>query len=423
MLTSGVGRKKGKRMLQANTAGERQASKPGLGAGAGLDQRQTPRARPRVDAVDLLRGLMVALMVLDHVREYFSADALLFEPNDMLRTTPALFLVRWVTHLCAPSFVLLSGLSVHIQATNGRTDLALARRLLARGGWLILLELTVIGFGFNFSEPFVLLQVIWAIGLGMIVLAAFIAAPRLLIGCVGAALVAFDLRLAGALGPVLPGWLFHALLLPGPLGPVPGMVAYPALPWVGIFLLGYAVGPWLLAQRSDLARRALMAAAVLIPLFVALRVLGIGDPLPWGIGASPALRALSFINVSKYPPSPQYVTLMLGTSALLLAGLHRIEPARLPMLRAFGRAPFFTYLVHIYLVHGSALLLGVAIGTPAGAFAGFIESAAGLKAAHWGLPLGAVLLVWAATLVILRPLAIRFAAVKNRRTEWWLSYL
>ncbi len=381
-------------------------------------------ARPgRLDSLDLLRGLMVALMVLDHVREYFSAAALQFEPTNMLQTTPALFAARWVTHLCAPTFVLLSGLSVYLQQANGRTGNALRARLVTRGAWLILLEVTVIGFGFNFAEPFVFLQVIWAIGFGMIILAALTGFPPIVSAIVGVGLIVLNPILSQGAEPYLSSAIWHALFSPGPIAPIPGVAAYPALPWTGILLLGYGIGPQLLARRDRLARAALITAGTLLAAFVALRLAGVGDPRTFGVGPAPVLRALSFLNVSKYPPTPQYILLTLGTSALLLAAFAMVQARRFPMLRAFGRVPFFTYVVHIYVIHVSAMLVGLTLGMPASLFSGFIENSAPLKDAGWGFSLPWVLVVWAATLLALRPLSIWFAGLKSRRSEWWLSYL
>ncbi len=394
----------------------------------GEPMRTTQQAAPsaplgRIEAIDLLRGLMVALMVLDHVREYFSAAALQFEPTVMLQTTPALFATRWVTHLCAPTFVFLSGMSVYLQRANGRVGAALRKRLLARGMWLILLEVTLVGFAFNFAEPFIFLQVIWAIGFGMILLALLIEAPSIAIAAVGFILLMFDYVLGAAVAPYLPKALWHMLFSPGPLAPLPGVVAYPALPWAGILLLGYGLATTIVGEGVIRRRRVLVAGAVMLVCFVILRVSGIGDPRSFGIGPTILLRALSFFNVTKYPPTPQYVLLTLGVSALLLAALSPVGPRRLPMLRAFGRAPFFTYVLHIYLIHTAALLIGMALGLPASSFAGFIESSAPLKEAGWGFGLGWVYAIWIATLLILRPIAIWFANIKSKRSQWWLSYL
>ena len=377
----------------------------------------------RIEAVDLLRGLMVALMVLDHVREYFSAAALQFEPTDMVRTSSALFLTRWVTHLCAPTFVFLSGMSVFFQRANGRTGQALRKRLLARGLWLILLEVTLIGFAFNFAEPFLFLQVIWAIGFGMILLALLVELPAAAVAAIGVGLILFNPLLSTAAAPYLPEALWHALFSPGPLAPLPGVVAYPALPWAGILLVGYGAAPSLVGQGPGMRRTALIAGTAMLVGFILLRFAGIGDPRTWGEGSTAALRAFSFLNVSKYPPTPQYLLVTLGVSAFLLAAFSSLDARRLPMLRAFGRVPFFTYVVHIYIIHTAAMLTGIAWGLPPSYFAGFIESSALLRDARWGFGLGWVLALWVATLLVLRPLAIWFAQVKSTRPRWWLSYL
>jgi len=384
---------------------------------------QTPERRERIIALDLLRGLMVALMVLDHTREYFSAQALQFDPLDIAMTSAWLFATRWITHLCAPTFVFLAGASVHLQRAAGKSEGTVRRLLLTRGLWLILLEVTLIGFAFNFGEPFLFLQVIWAIGVGMVLLAAFVRLPHAAVGMLGAVAIAITPWLTAHMQPLLPGPVWHVLLVPGSVAPLPGVAVYPVVPWFGILALGYAGGPLLCCTDEMLRRRALIAGAALLACFALLRTAGIGDIRAGGVGPTPVLRLLTHIDISKYPPSVQYVVLTLGVSALLLAGLTLVRPSRLPMLHAFGSAPFFTYVLHIYLVHGLALLTGLALGVPASAFTHFIEGTQALRDADWGFGLPTVYLFWLAVLLILRPLAIRFAAVKRRRGRWWLSYL
>ena len=388
-----------------------------------VDPDPEPRRSERVVALDLLRGLMVALMVLDHTREYFSAQALQFDAADVSRTTAWLFATRWVTHLCAPTFVFLAGASVHLQRVSGKAEAAVRRQLVTRGLWLILLEVTVIGFAFNFAGLFLFLQVIWAIGIGMVALAAFSLLPGWAVALVGVAAVSITPSLTAATAAVLPGPLWHLLFVPGPIAPLPGITVYPVVPWFGVLALGYAAGPLIACRSELLRRRALIAGVVLVAAFAALRIAGVGDVRTGVAAPDLALRLLSYIDVSKYPPSPQYVCLTLGISALLLAGLTRVPASRLPMLHAFGSAPFFTYVLHIYVVHGLALAVGLARGVPASAFMHFIEGTQGLKAAGWGFGLPMVYLFWAIVLLVLRPMSIRFSAVKRRGGRWWLSYL
>jgi uncharacterized membrane protein len=376
-----------------------------------------------VEALDLLRGLVVALMVLDHVREYFSAQAFLFDPLDVSKSTPGLFATRWITHLCAPTFVFLAGLSAHLQMARGMPHAQLRRRLASRGLWLILLEVTVIGFGFTFAEPFLFLQVIWAIGIGMVLLAGLTFLPHWVAGIVGLFAIAATPVLAAGTATALTPPLWHALFLPGPLTPLPGMVAYPALPWFGILALGYAAGPVLACTAPMMRRRAIIGGALLIAAFVVLRLSGVGDVRTGVAAPTTLLQALSHLNISKYPPSIQFVTLTLGVSSLLLALFTALPARKLPMLHAFGKAPFFTYILHIYIIHLLALLVGLTTGFQASIFTHFIDNPAALKEAGWGFSLPIVYAIWIAILLALRPAAIWFARIKSRGGRWWLSYL
>lgn len=380
----------------------------------------------RLDMVDALRGLVIALMVLDHVRDYFHWQAFVFNPTDLARTTPLLFATRWITHLCAPSFVLLAGVSIFLQQAGGYPRPAQSRFLLSRGLWLIVLELTVIVFGFNFVWPFLFLQVIWAIGVGMLAMAALIWLPRTAVLALGIAIVAghgvlagFDASRWGALAP-----LWTLAMRPGAVPGIEGFVAYPAVPWVGILCLGYGLGPLFLldAQRR---RRALAALALaMLAAFALLRAgSGFGDPSPWQRQADPLLDALAFVNVSKYPPSLSYALVTLGVSLWLMLALERCPDRLRRVLLAFGRTPLFTYLLHIYLVHGLALSIGVASGIPAAVFVGILGNAGRIAGSGWGVSLPAVFAVWLGVLAALYPLSRWFAGLKARRRDRWLSYL
>ncbi|MGH8080725.1 MAG: DUF1624 domain-containing protein [Lysobacter sp.] len=399
---------------------------------------------PRLDMIDALRGLVIVLMVLDHVRDYFHRLAFEFNPLSLDQTTPILFATRWVTHLCAPSFVFLAGVSIFLQSANGKPRAQLSRFVLSRGLWLILLELTVIGFGFQFLWPFVFLQVIWAIGAGMVVLAALVWLPRTAVLMLGAIIVAGHGLLAGFDSSALGAWapLWTLAMRPGPLPGIDSFVAYPAIPWIGIMLLGYGVGP-LFLQQAPARRRALTTLALsMLSAFVVLRgFTAFGDPKPWKRMDDPWFDAMSFINVSKYPPSLLYVLVTIGVSLLLMLLLERLLSLRdsprvsaakwlwaanaglLDVLLAFGRTPLFTYLLHIYLVHGSAMLLGGASGIPVQAFAGIIGNGKRMLEAGWGVSLPTVYLIWLLVLAALYPLSRAFAGLKRRRRDRWLSYL
>ncbi|MGO1072054.1 DUF1624 domain-containing protein [Lysobacter sp. CA199] len=400
---------------------------------------------PRLDMIDALRGLVIALMVLDHVRGYFHGPSFAFNPTDLDKTTPLVFATRWITHLCAPSFVFLAGVSIFLQGANGRSRAQVARLALSRGAWLVLLELTVVVFGFHFRWPFLFLQVIWAIGMGMIAMAALVWLPRIAVLALGVAIVAshglFDHIDSKALGAFAPLWTLAMQrgVVPG----IDGFVAYPALPWVGILLIGYGLGP-LFALDPAARRRAIAALAVaMLTAFALLRgAIGWGDPSPWRRMDDPLLDAMSFINVTKYSPSPAYVLITLGISLsvmLLLeralrggdrrrdegggGAIARCADGVLGALLAYGRTPLFTYLLHIYLVHGLALLIGTMFGVPASDFIGFVGNGKALLDAGWGLGLAWVYALWLLVLVALYPLSRAFAAFKRRRRDWWLSYL
>jgi len=381
---------------------------------------------PRLDMIDMLRGLVIALMVLDHVRDYFHETAFLFDPTNLSRTNVLLFATRWVTHLCAPTFVFLAGVSVFLQRANGKTGAALSKFLLTRGLWLIFLEMTIIVFGFNFVWPFAFVQVIWAIGVSMLLFAALVRLPTGAVLAIGAIIVAGHGLLGPINAPALGAWApFWILTMePGPAPWLPGFVVYPAIPWFGIMCLGYGLGSIFIKTVEGRSRAVALLACGALVLFLVLRAInGYGDPAPWSVQKNAVFTALSFINVSKYPPSLLYVLITLGVSMLLLLALQRLRGAAAKVLLVFGRTPLFTYVLHIYIAHGLALLIGVATGVPAAYFSNLLGDPARLVSAHWGFGLPVVYGIWLLVLLTLYPFSRWFAGVKRRRRDWWLSYL
>lgn len=377
----------------------------------------------RLDAIDMLRGLVICLMVLDHVRDYFHAAV--FDPLDLTQTHPALFATRWITHFCAPTFVFLSGVSAWLQHANGKPTRSLSRFLLTRGLWLVFLELTVINLAWQFMPALVFLQVIWAIGVSMVVLSALVWLPHRVVLGLGVLIVAGHNLLDGiqpeAFGAAAPLWNALHVANVVPMAGVPVLFAYPVLPWLGIMALGYGLGGVFTKEPAARNRALLLIGGGMFALFVLLRFLAVyGDPNAWQ-GQDALWKTVGdFVDVLKYPPSFLYVLVTIGLVLMFIPLLERLRGPLASVLLAFGRTPLFTYVLHIYLAHGLAFATGVALGFPARSmlnpfFAGAPEG--------WGFNLLVVYGVWLLVLAILYPLARWFEGVKRRRRDWWLGYL
>jgi len=371
--------------------------------------------RARIGSVDLLRGLVMALMALDHSRDFFGGSGV--NPRDVAE--PALFLTRWITHFCAPTFILLCGLSAYLYA-RGRTTAELSRFLFIRGFWLILIEFTIVRLGWTFDLGFFhecTAGVIWAIGASMVVLSALVYLPRWAIGTMALAMIAghnlFDGVSAEELGPAGPIW--HVLHQPGlvHLGDsISVYVLYPLIPWIGVMAAGYVLGPVMQLEEAARRRSLLRLGAALTIGFVLLRATNLyGDPAPWTVQENWLSTVLSFLNCEKYPPSLLYLTMTLGPALMLLAGLEHARGALARCLVTFGQVPFFYYVVHLYLIHALAVATGMAM-------TGTLTSNPKIE-----LSLAGVYLVWLLVLVLLYPICRWFAGLKQRRTEWWWSYL
>ena len=386
------------------------------------DPPATPAPRRRLDHVDLLRGLVMVIMVLDHVRAYFTE--IRFDPTDLSRTDAALFATRWITHYCAPTFVFLAGASAWIAGTR-RTRGELARFLLSRGAWLILIELTVISFAWYLSGRWTMgaaAQVIWVIGASMIVLAGLIHLPRPAIAAFGLTLVLGHNLLDGiapaTFGALAPLW--HVLHVPGQLGVVPVFLLYPLIPWVGVMALGYMVGPAVFSQDAGMPRRLAWTGALMVVGFVVLRGLDIyGEPSPRLQDGNVELLAMSFLNVTKYPPSLLFLLMTLGPALMALALFRRAKGPVADVFITFGRVPFLFYVAHLYLVHALAVAAGVAQGFPDSEIRTvFLQLPEG-----YGFGLPVVYALWIGVVAALYPLCRRYATLKARSRAWWLSYL
>lgn len=380
----------------------------------------------RLQIVDQLRGLIIILMVLDHVRAYFHAQAFVFDPTDPAMTTPALFATRWITHLCAPGFVFLSGVSIWLQAVRKTRTRGFTFFLLSRGLWLIALEFTIISFAFNFFVPFLFVQVIWAIGFGMLVLAFLIHIPRVWVAGLGALILLIHAFPPPA-NPATEGFVHDAwrlLFEPGKLSETRGVVLYPGLAWLGVMCLGYALGPLFQREEKDAIRLLGRVGLAALLAFVVIRSVNlVGDPHAWQHFPTTAQTALSFLRVSKYPPSFDYTLATLGVLFAMAPALAHIPAGASRILLVFGSTPLFTYLIHLYLVHGAAVAVAAILGFPQNILFDFVGDPSRSIAAGWGFGLPIVYGIWAVVCVLLYPISRWFSCLRERRRAWWMSYL
>jgi uncharacterized membrane protein len=387
----------------------------------------------RIESIDLLRGTVMIIMALDHVRHFFHHDAYLFEPTDLTQTTPILFFTRWITHFCAPVFVFLAGISAYLYGVK-KSRKELANYLFTRGIWLVFAELFIIGFGqtFNPSFSFFNLQVIWAIGIGMIALSGIIYMKRPII------LAIVILLLAGHnfLDSVhLPGhgigtfaWSVLHESSRFSFGRFNILVLYPVIPWIGILTLGYYLG-FLFSSHCDAEKRKmvlLVLGFIATELFLLLRTLNMyGDAAHWINQKNAIFSMLSYMNVTKYPPSLLYILMTLGPAMIFLALAEKPLNSFTKKVAVFGRVPFFYYVVHIYLLHLFAMFGAVLSGYHWSdmVLTTRINLEPGLKG--FGFNLSSVYLIWIGLILILYPVCKWYDQYKRAHlsTSWWLTYL
>jgi uncharacterized membrane protein len=386
-------------------------------------------AKPRIESVDLLRGIIMVVMALDHTRDFFHFGALHgADPVDMATTTPWLFFTRWITHFCAPIFSFLAGTGVFLAATRGKSKRSLSWFLITRGLWLIFLELTILvwfGWDFSFHPWSYILATLWALGWSMIVLAGLIHLPIRAIAVFGVVLMVGHNALDG-IAPASWGslaWVWNLLHAPGKFKIGSGISVfafYPLIPWVGVMAAGYAFGAVLKLEPG--VRRAWLwrIGLGLMAAFVALRFTNLyGNPTPWSAQPRAMFTVLSFLDCAKYPPSLCYLLMTLGPGITLLALFDRGTPSLLKPFLVFGRVPFFYYVLHIPLLHGVAFILfTVQVGR-----ADFTGVTLGIAPPpDAGVSLFWVYVVWISAVVALYPLCRWFADLKRRRRDAWLTY-
>lgn len=388
----------------------------------------------RIESIDFLRGLVMIIMALDHVRMYFALGTWYAEPTNLATTTPLLFFTRWITHFCAPVFVFLAGTSAFLYGMKKASVKETARFLFTRGLWLIFVEIVIVNFAWTFdiTYSFMILQVIWAIGLSMIVLSGLVFLPGRLIFNTGLILV-FGHNLLDSItvqGSTAQDVIWHVLHQPGTIFMDSTRfvnVVYPVLPWFGLMALGYVFGT---LYKKDLPaeqrRRWLFAMGVSATLlFIILRGLNLyGESREWAMLNTPVFRLMSFLNTTKYPPSLHFLLMTMGPALLLLAAIDPLQN-RLPKpLIVFGRVPFFFYVVHLYLIHALAMLFLIYRGRDGSEYILSFEGIRSGLLSNFGLSLGAVYVIWALVVVLLYPICRWYQKYREDHPSLgWLSYL
>jgi uncharacterized membrane protein len=379
----------------------------------------------RLESVDILRGVVMILMALDHTRDFLGITSI--SPTNLAQTTIPLFFTRWITHFCAPVFFLLTGTGAYLSLRR-KSKRQLSRFLFTRGLWLIFLELTVfrcLGFQFNFDYHLTLLNVLWAMGWAMIVLSVLVHIPLPWTAAFGLVVIAGH-NLLDSIQTSNPIWSilhFPNLILKTPQHSV--FVAYPLIPWVGVTAIGYSLGQvygWTSQRRrAFFLRTGLLAVAV----FLILRSINVyGDPVGWSPQRSALFTTLSFLNTSKYPPSFLFLLMTLGPAVLLLWAIDERTPQQLRPVLVFGKVPMFYYLLHIPMIHLIAVVVCYAryahvhwmIESPS------VSQFPITRPPGWGFSLPIVYLIWVCVVLALYPLCHWFAAVKQRGRDAWLSY-
>jgi uncharacterized membrane protein len=381
--------------------------------------------RVRIESVDVVRGVIMIIMALDHVREFFSNTG--FDPTDLTRTNVPLFFTRWITHFCAPVFFLLTGTGAYLSLRK-QSQAQLSGFLFTRGLWLIFLELVVVrclGWQFNFDYRLTLLIVLWALGWSMIVLSALIYMPVTWVAAFGVVIIAGHNLLDG-IQSSNPIWsILHS----------PGMVwsdgqhfvfaLYPLIPWVGVTAAGYGLGQsfkWTPERRQEFLLRLGLG---LTGAFVVLRAINIyGDPFRWSPQKSAVFTVLSFLNTNKYPPSVLYLLMTLGPAMLFLRAVDGGTPRWLRPALIVGKVPMFYYLLHVPLIHLIAVIVCYArYGQAHWMFESpSIEYFPFTRPPDWGYSLPVAYLIWAFVVVALYPLCNWYAGLRQRSSNSWLSY-
>ncbi len=390
----------------------------------------------RIESIDVLRGIVMVLMALDHVRDYFHISANVDNPLNLETTTPLLFFTRWITHFCAPVFVFLSGTSIYLQSRR-KSKNELSIFLIKRGFWLILVEITIVSFAWSFNPhyQFVFLQVIWAIGISMVILGFLIRMPYLIVLILGLAitighnLLDIPEAVSGFHAGLLWDLIHHGFLANYPYAENHSVkIIYPFLPWTGLMILGYCIGIYFTHAYSQEQRRKILSrlGLMLILSFIVIRAFNVyGDPVKWSFQKSSLFTFFSFIDVNKYPPSLMYMCITIGPALLLLSYLEKIQNNFTSVMKTYGRVAFFYYILHLYLIH----ILATCSYFLKGHSFSDLSSNGTIFRFYFVVPgegynLGIVYAIWVIIVISLYPACKWYDAYKTlHREKWWLSYL
>lgn len=387
-------------------------------------------ARNRITSIDLLRGLVMMIMALDHVRDFFHDQRISSDPLDFQTTTPALYFTRWITHFCAPVFLLLAGTSAYLMSLK-MSKQKLSAFLIKRGFWLIFVEVAIIAFAVSFN-PFynaLILQVIWATGISMILLGLMVRLPFSVIFITGLIIV-FGHNLldypeaahktdAGFWWDLVHHGKFTVYTFAKNHVVV---IAYAFLPWTGIMLMGYCMGKLFEPSVDPAWRKKVLiyTGSSLIIFFVIIRSINAyGDPVPWTQQRDGLFTFLSFMNVNKYPPSLMYISILIGPALIFLALAENINNRLSSIITIYGRVPFFYYVVHFFLIHTLSFITMLISGLSAEEI--WVTNFPFRPA--FGYELWVVYLFWLLVLIIMYPLCKKYNQYKNTHRHWWLSYL
>lgn len=384
----------------------------------------------RILSIDIVRGLVMIIMALDHARDLLHSQSLTGNPTDLATTSPALFFSRWITHLCAPTFVFLSGLSVYL--SSKRKSVSYTRGfLLKRGLWLILLEFTIVNFSLWFDIQFriLIMQVIAAIGFGFIVLSLLLKLSPKTVGIIGLViLVTHNLLQFVPPSPNIGLAVLRNLLFTPGVQVVSKdfmfLFAYPLIPWIGIMLVGFGFAPVFEKELPKRDKILLITGAGALSFFIILRFINVyGDPAPWTTQKNGLYTFLSFLNVTKYPPSLIFVLLFLGISIFALRFAEKLPQPIQKILSVYGSVPMFYYLLHLLLLRLAVFIMVFAQGF-AWKDLSFAPFQFGRPASGSGISLAGVVGAWLLIVLLLYPLCKWYSIYKRNHPEkTWLRYL